>query len=46
MLLGMTADEGNALAHPTKLAAGEAGATTAAASWTKVFRDTLQQVLE
>lgn len=46
MLLGMTADEGNALVHPSKLAAGEDGATTAATNWTKVFKDTLEQVLE
>lgn len=46
MLLGMTADEGNALVHPTELAAGKDGATAAAANWTRVFEDTLQQVLE
>lgn len=46
MLLGMTADEGNALVHPTKLAAGEDDAITVATNWTKVFKDTLDQVLE
>lgn len=46
MLLGMTADEGNALVPCLEMAAREDSVVASAAKLTSHFKETLQQTLE